>query len=185
MLNVTATGNAVRGGTGSQSCSCGQASGLGAVLFNLNGTVTIDFSTFAGNILASNNGTGDKGSEDATVYSLAYGDKIEDGTASSATLTIHNSIIHGTHADGGDGDDVLVNVVNGAHANTSGIYYAGKNFIGQSHTTMGVTQSGTSPNTGPPLLGALSVYRASANVLDAVSVVPAQSSGAWGIPHMI
>jgi hypothetical protein len=154
LLNVTATGNSAIGGSGYQS-----GSGLGAVLFNLNGSVTIDFSTLAGNFLAVNNGVGDAGGpEDGTVYSLAYGNKIDDGTASAATLTIHNSIVHGTQADGGLHSDVSVNVVDGAHTNASSLVYAGKNFIGQSYTVAGVTQTGTSPSTSDPLLGSLSLY---------------------------
>ena len=163
LINVTAIGNAARGGAGSASCStpCG-GSGLGAVLFNLNGNVTIDFSTLAGNMLSGNNLQADaKGPEDGTVYSLAYGNKIQGGSASSATLKVRNSIIRGTHADGGLQSDVSGNVVNGTNTNTSSLIYAGKNFIGQSYTVAGVSQSGTSPSTVDPLLGALSLYRSS------------------------
>jgi hypothetical protein len=153
--DVTATGNAAKGGAGYSA-----GSGLGAALFNLNGNVTIDFSTFGGNFVAGNNGAATaQGPEDAAIYSLAYGNKIQDGSASSASLTIHNSIVHGTHSDGGDGDDIIVNVVNGAHANSSGVYYDSRNFVGRSSTVLGVTQNGTSPNTGDPLLGAFERLR--------------------------
>ena len=172
LLNVTAIGNAASGGAGYPFCSAPcVGSGLGAVLFNLNGNVTIDFSTLGGNTLSGNNARSDsKGPEDGTVYSLAYGNKIEDGTASSATLTIRNSIIHGTQADGGQHSDVSVNVVDGANTNTSSLVYAGKNFIDQSYTVAGVTQSGTSPNTADPLLGALSIYSASPNLLPVLPI---------------
>jgi hypothetical protein len=158
LLNVTATGNTASGGSWYFPPAC-NASGLGAVLFNLNGSVTIDFSTLAGNFLSGNNARADNGGpEDGTVYSLAYGNKIEDGTVSSATLTIHNSIVHGTQANGGLHSDVSVNVVDGANTNSSSLIYAGKNFIGQSYTVTGVTQTGTSPSTTDPLLGSLSLY---------------------------
>jgi hypothetical protein len=163
LLNVVAMGNAANGGTGSALCSpaC-NGSGLGAVLFNLNGTVTIDFSTLAGNVISNSNGLGDNdGPADGTVYSLAYGNKIEGGSASSATLTIHNSIIHGTQADGGLHSDVSVNVVNGANTNASSLLYAGKSFVQQSYTAAGVNQTGNSPSTVDPMVGALSVYGAS------------------------
>jgi hypothetical protein len=161
LLNVTATRNAAHGGAGSAACSC-NGSGLGAALFNLNGNVTIDFSTLAGNFLAGNNGTGgDNGPEDGTVYSLAYGNKIQDGTASTAALTIRNSIVHGTQADAGLHSDVVANVVNGANSNSSSLAYAGGNFIQQSHAVAGVTQTGSSPSTADPLLGSLSIYGAS------------------------
>jgi hypothetical protein len=156
LLDVTATGNSANGGG---SSGAGNGSGIGAVLFNLNGNVTIDFSTLAGNFLSGNNAGADSaGPEDGTVFSLAYGNKIQDGSASTATLTIHNSILHGLQADGGLHSDVSVNVVDGSSTNTSSLVYAGKNFIGQSYTVPGVTQSGTSPSTSDPLLGSRSLY---------------------------
>jgi hypothetical protein len=159
LLNVTASSNAARGGA-APTCGC-NGSGLGAVLFNLNGNVTIDFSTLAGNFLAGTNNADDNGAEDGTVYSLAYGNKIEDGTASMATLTIRNSIVHGTQADAGLHSDVAANVVDGANSNASSLVYSGTNFIQQSHAVAGVTQIGSSPSTADPLLGALSIYDAS------------------------
>lgn len=169
LLNVTATDNAARGGSGFDAA--GDGSGLGAVLFNLNGNVTIDFSTLAGNLVSGNNGAGDNaGPEDATVYSLAYGNKIQDGTASSASLTIHNSIIHGTHADGGAGNDILVNVVDGTQVNSSSVVYKGKNFVQFSTNLGSVTQTGSSPTQADPLLGALSLYRSSPNLLPVLPI---------------
>ncbi len=172
LVNVTASGNAARGGASMVSCNtpC-QGSGLGAVLFNLNGAVTIDFSTLAGNVLASTNALADPfGPEDGTVYSVAYGNKIQDGTPSSASLVIHNSIIHGTQADAGLHDDVVANVVNGVHTNTSSLVYSGKNFIQESYTVDGVAQTGSSPSTFDPLLGALSIYRASPRALPVLPI---------------
>jgi hypothetical protein len=155
LLNVTATGNSANGGLNGFGCC---ASGLGAVLFNLNGSVTIDFSTLAGNILSGNNATADNGGpEDGTVYSLAYGNKIQDGNASSAGLTINNSIVHGTIADGGRGDDVFVNVVNGANTNTSSLTVLGANFVGKLTSLGTLTLSGAISPVNP-LLGSLSSY---------------------------
>jgi hypothetical protein len=173
LLNVTANGNAAKGGTGVSPCSqaaC-QGSGLGAVLFNLNGTVTIDFSTLAGNVVAGTNAHADAlGPEDASVYSLAYGNKIQDGMASSAALNIHDSIIHGTHSDAGAGNDILVNIVDGTHANTSSVVYTGKNFV-QFSTNLGtVTQTGSSPTQADPLLGALSIYYSSTYALPVIPI---------------
>jgi len=171
LLNVTATGNAAKGGT-SLCATCG-GSGLGAGLFNLNGNVTIDFSTLAGNFLSGNNGTsptGEKGPEDGTVYSLAYGNKIQDGSASAASLTIHNSIVRGTHGDGGAGNDILVNVVDGTQANSSSVVYKGKNFVQFSANLGSVTQTGTSPTQADPLLGALSIYSASPSPLPVLPI---------------
>src|SRR4029434_9340310 len=58
-------------------------------------------------------------------------------------------------------DDVVANVVNGANTNSSSLVYAGKNFVQQSYTAAGVIQTGSSPSTVDPLVGALSFYRAS------------------------
>jgi len=169
LINVTATGNGAYGGAG--YVPAGNGSGLGAVLFNLNGTVTIDFSTLAGNTLASNNALADsKGPEDGTVYSLAYGNKIQDGSASSATLTIHNRIVHGTQADGGLQNDVVANVVNGANTNASSVAYAGSNFVQRSSHLNGAIQSGSLPSTDDPLLGSLSVYSASTYLLPVLQI---------------
>jgi len=155
LLNVVAYGNAARGGANGSN---GVGSGLGAVLFNLNGTVVIDFSTLAGNSLAGNNGGGDAtGSEDGSVYSLAFGNKIQDGSASSAALTIRNSIIHGTRADGGLGSDVSANRVDGLTANASSLIYSGVSFVGSSYAVATVASAGA-PFTIDPLVGGLSLY---------------------------
>jgi hypothetical protein len=170
LVNVTAIGNVASGGAGSSSCPapCG-GSGLGAVLFNLNATVTIDFSTLAGNSLSGNNARTDNfGPEDGTVYTLAYGNKIQDGSASSATLTIHSSIIHGTNE--GTADDVVANVVNGNHTNASSVAYLGKNFVQYTYTAGGASRSGNLPSTADPLLGALSIYGSSPYVFPVLPI---------------
>jgi len=156
LINVTATGNSAIGGV-SGAGSAG--SGLGAVLFNLNGQVTIDFSTLAGNTLGGNNTLSDaSGPADGSVYSLAYGYNITSGGASVASLTINNSIVHGTQ--GATNADVVANLVAGntAAINTSSLHYSGKNLVQHSYTVINVTQSGSSPSTVDPLLGALSHY---------------------------
>jgi len=159
LINVTATGNSALGGASGAGSS---GSGLGAVLFNLNGQVTIDFSTLAGNTLSGNNALTDaSGPADGSVYSLAYGYKISNGGVSAASLTISNSIVHGTQ--GATNADMVANVVDGnATTNTSNLVYAGKNLVQHSYTVSGVTQSGSSPSTADPLLGALSHYLPSA-----------------------
>jgi hypothetical protein len=180
-LNVTATQNLARGGASPPSCNgvC-TGSGLGAVLFNLNGTVTIDFSTLAGNFLARSNARGDgMGREDGTVYSLAYGNDIHTGLATTATLNIHNSIIHGTQSEAAaNSDDVIANVVNGSHTNTSSLNYAGKNFVLNSFTVAGIAQSGSSPSTLDPRIGALSVYVTNPNSVLLPLLLPVLPIGA-------
>lgn len=176
LRNVTAHGNRADGGTsGNPTGKPGH--GYGAVLFNLNGVVSIEFTTMAGN------GVGPSGAvrsdsvhflsgplqewndgtyfDDASVYSLAFGNQIKDGTASLATLTIRSSIITGT-ASGVH--DVVSNVVAGLGAgntgNTATLAYEGSNIVGSSISTMAVpglqsTQSGPAPLSASAGLGAL------------------------------
>ncbi len=155
LINVTATGNVANG-----------ASGLGAVLFNLNGEVSISFSTLANNtVIGSNGGTSASGMGNASVYSLAYGNRIEDGNANVVLLNIRNSIIFGTVGSNGAGSqDVVNNAVAGNNAantgNTAILNYAQNNLIGLSQSVSsgaGATASQYSPPTSSsnPMLDGL------------------------------
>lgn len=156
LMNVTAIGNAARGGLGN-------GSGLGAVLFNLNGVATVEFSTLAGNSLSGNNGPSEAaGASNGTIYSLAYGNKIEDGTASSATLYLSKSIVVATQGvPGGRSDDIAVNRVDGDQANASNLTYLASNFASHVRAADNVVQSGSTPGNADPLLGAPDIYRGS------------------------
>lgn len=159
LRNVTANGNTASGGVASTFCSptCTAGSGVGAVLFNLNGAVTIDFSTLAGNSVDKSNGSGPGGGEgDGTVYSLAYGNDINSGAATSATLKINNSIIYGTSGTNGAGsNDVVNNVVAGSAANSATLTYKGANIVGLSDNLGASGIGSTTPSTADPLLGPL------------------------------
>src|SRR5262249_47475962 len=138
----------------------GSGSGLGAVVFNLNGTVLVDFSTIAGNSVA--NSSAGVAVEDGSVYSLAFGNDINTGAATSTALSINNSIIHGTHADAaGYNDDVVLAFLNGAHTIWPSVGYRGTNMAQNIYRQRGVAGGGSPPSTADPLLGALSVYRSS------------------------
>jgi len=159
LVDVTANANAAVGGTSPTSfCPCSTpGSGVGAALFNLNGSVTIDFSTLAGNTIDSNDASGPSGGEgDATVYSLAYGNDINSGGTTSATLKINNSIVYGTTANNGaNNHDVVSNVVAGSGANSATLTYRGANIVGSTEN-LGATGIGsTTPSTADPLLGPL------------------------------
>ncbi|MCE7950198.1 MAG: hypothetical protein DYH18_03725 [Xanthomonadales bacterium PRO7] len=148
MINVTMVGNTAIGGGGNIS-----GSGLGGAIFNLNGRVNILYSTLANNSVIGSNGSA--GAGDATVYSLAYGNKIEDGSASNATLTITDSIVTGTTASNSAGNDDVVSLeVDGAQTNTATLTYTEANLIG---LTSG-TSSGPTPSTTASNLGALFNY---------------------------
>lgn len=151
LIDATATNNSAIGGSGTFS-----GSGLGAAIFNLNGRVTIDFSTLADNSVSGSNLSGNSvGPGDGTVYSLAYGNKIEDGSASNATLTIVGSMVVGTTASNvASYDDVVSLVVNGNPANTATLTYTDANLVG---STSGAS-TGTTPSTAAPNLGSLGNY---------------------------
>ena len=153
LLNVTATGNGATGGDGSIESPAG--SGLGAVLFNLNGAVTVRFSTLVGNA-TKNGGSGIINgcatlSASGALYTLAYGNKIEDGTASAASLAVESSIVSDTT---GAAKEVVVHKVDGKQANTSTLTYTGANLVGSTGNTAGV-QTGTTPSAAAPNLAAL------------------------------
>jgi hypothetical protein len=171
LTNVTMTGNTAAGGRQYSSPDNGTAgpspgSGLGAAIFNLNGAVTIRYSTLANNTVRySKGGAPSGGLGDATVYSVAYGNRIEDGSSSLATLTIEGSIIAGNlGSDGAGNHDVVNNVVAGTHpdntGNTATLTYLGSNLIGASESAVSsagatATQNGAPTSSADPLLGAL------------------------------
>lgn len=159
LTNVTMTGNTASGGAAN-------GSGLGAAIFNLNGSVTIAYSTLANNTVnGSKGGALSGGPGDGTVYSVAYGNKIENGTASLASLTITNSIISGTVSDGFAGNnDVVNNVVAGTHSSNTGnvatLTWVGNNIVGarlNATSSAGATasQNGAPTSNANPNLDAL------------------------------
>jgi hypothetical protein len=146
-VNVTATLNRAKGG-GSQP---GVLS-LGAVLFNLNGNATIDFSTLSDNFADTRN-TGDEGQ--GSVYSLAYGNDIGSGGSTSAALTINNSIIRGTLLTFGFccvRPDVVSAAIDGTATNTATLTYSGANIVG---VESGGAYVGNPPLNANPSLGGL------------------------------
>jgi len=65
---------------------------------------------------------------------------------------------------------VVVNLVNAAHTNAASLAYAGVNLVHSTYRQFGVTQSGSLPSTADPLLGSLSVYRASPRSLPVLPI---------------
>jgi hypothetical protein len=136
-------------------------SGLGAAIFNLNGSVHISFSTIAQNsITGSNAGQANVGPGDGTIYSLAFGNKIQDGTASIAALTLANSIVYGSIATAGAGsNDVVNNVVAGTNVantgNSATLTFVGANIVGAAFIAGSLAPGSTTPLSSNPLLGPL------------------------------
>ncbi len=206
LVNVTATANLAEGGRTAGD----DGSGLGAAIFNLNGTVHIRYSTLANNsVRHSKNGIPTKGTGNATVYSLACGNKIEDGTASLAALSIESSIIAGTVATDDVGAEMtshdVVNIaalLDGPNANNEAntgniatLNFTGNNLIGSvlnTNTPQGATatQNGTPSSNANPLLGELSnnggpthtlLPQAGSPVIDAASCTGAPATDQRGI----
>ena len=155
LINVTAQGNAARGGVRSPADCRNCGSGLGAVLFNLNGQVTVEFSTMSGNLLSGVPVS--PSATDGTLYSLSFGRNVSTGGAAAATLKVHNSIITGTQASPlGFANDVVVNNVwlSDLPTSSSTLALSGTNFVGGVYATYGAARSGAAANMVDPQLGA-------------------------------
>ncbi|QBB69446.1 hypothetical protein ELE36_03125 [Pseudolysobacter antarcticus] len=148
LTNVSISGNAANGGAG------GDGSGIGGAIFNLNGAVSMNFCTIAANSVSGTNGNdASTGASDSAIYSLAYGNVIQNGSASAASLRIANSIVYG---NGSATNDVANNVVPGTLATNSGntatVTYVGANII-DSFGNFGLASSvGSPPMTNDPKL---------------------------------
>jgi hypothetical protein len=159
LTNCTLANNAAIGGS-TDAASAGQTgSGLGAAIFNLNGNVQVYFSTIAINTVARTNAAA--GGADGSIYSIAFGSKIQDGTASAASLTFTNSIGYAAQGSNGAGaSDVVNNVVAGNSAGNNGnaamLAFAGANTV-RSVVNLGTLDPGsTVPMTAYPQIAGLS-----------------------------
>ena len=154
MTNVTITDNAAHGGNEVFSRAVGAAgSGLGGAVFNLNGSVAIAFSTIARNSISANSPYYMNTPSDAAIYSVAYGNRIQDGGTSAASLLIANTIVYDTR----NADNEVVNrAVDGLGHNIAELSFDGANVI-RSYSNTSVFNGGPdSPLSGDPLLGPLS-----------------------------
>lgn len=150
LTNCTLSGNWANGGVTFAVDGSGKGSGLGAAIFNLNGGLDIHFSTIAQNVVGGppvSWGFGDGG-----VYSIAYGNRIQDGAASFARLVIANSIVYGTtQISGASVNDVVNTVVAGTNPNNLGndsnLLFFGANVVGASNN-----QATLDPGSTPPLV---------------------------------
>lgn len=164
VTNPTLAANAARGG----SSYTGNGSGFGGAIFNLNGSVTLSSSTLAGN-------SADLG---GAVYNLAFGNKIEDGTASVATLTLRNSIL----ADSVGGPDLVNQRINMANTNTATVDATAPNIIEQSTAFDGTTETAAfgiigTPITDDPQLGTLTYNGGPTRTMAVQSTSPAIDQG--------
>lgn len=131
LVNTTLSGNSANGGAGAGASNPGRdGSGLGGAIFNLNGTVSVNFSTIANNSIART--SADQGPGDgAGIYSVAIGNRIADGAASVALLTLSNSLVTGNTAANGASANQVVNFRgSGSNTNAAQLRYVGANLIG-------------------------------------------------------
>jgi hypothetical protein len=120
LTNCTLTGNSAHGGAGSGAVGSSGGSGYGGALFNLDGGVTLNDDTLAANTVSGgSHGTGGSSGQAAggAVYNLAFGNQIQSGAATSATLVLFNSILSTTRG----GPDLASNALNGNSTNTAAI----------------------------------------------------------------
>ena len=164
LTNVTLIGNAANGGSNNVSNFPDNGSGLGSAIFNLNGAVQINFSTIAQNSVSGSNCCGAaEGQRDGAIYSLAYGNDISSNGASTASLTIANSIVYGNT---GGFTDVVNNAVPGSgpqsYLNAATLTFAHSNIVG-TYSNFGKFGTFGSGNDPPIVADPQLVYPLAAN----------------------
>jgi hypothetical protein len=151
VADSTLAGNSALGGPGDgvvpDDGSAGD--GLGGAVFNLDGSLTVTGSTIAGNVAS-----GGLTSAGGGLFSIAFGDTIKDGAATSASVRIAGSIIFANPGMHEEADDLALRRVNGRHTNISVSALQSPSIIGSTSTARGAVASG-SPITSNPLLGPL------------------------------
>ncbi|HXD01474.1 MAG TPA: hypothetical protein VN048_19215 [Verrucomicrobiae bacterium] len=147
LVNCTLTANAAQGGNGfdAQGISIlyGGVSGsaYGGAIFNLNGSVSLTSSTIISNYtIPGSTATVTFDSQDNPVltevptgganggalYNLAYGNKIEDGSASIATVCVANTLLADSF---GSSSDLANNEIDGSHANIATVSFSTNNLV--------------------------------------------------------
>jgi hypothetical protein len=158
VINSTFTGNSALGGPGANlgSGSCGGGGlGAGGAIFNLNGIVSLTNDTLDTNIarggataLAGATAGRSLGGE---VYNLAFGNRIEDGSASVAAVILANSIL--TSSNDGQGNtipDVVNHVYSDKTTDTATVTITAPSIVQSSAAFTGLNEFGTAI-TGTPI----------------------------------
>ncbi len=174
LTNCTLTVNTAQGGTGGSDDTGGSGgSAFGGGLFNLNGTLKLNFCTVANNTVTrglkgANQGS-DGSADGGAVYNLAFGNTIEDGTASTATVKLSNTILATT--SGGTNDlvndkrDRTTTPAIGANVNTASVTFSGNNLAMNSTALNGTSFTGSPTVTSDPQLGGLTTFACKPAVL--------------------
>ena len=150
LSDCTVAGNSAVGGPGDGAApSDGTAGdGLGGALFSLDGSVSVRGSTIAGNVATGGTPAG------GAVYSLAFGNTIGRGGATTALVSLAGSILYGNAGAGAGEDDLALNRVKGKHPNASASTLISLSIVGAISSAHGAAAAGT-PITANPLLGPL------------------------------
>ncbi len=163
LVNCTLTANAAQGGDGfdAQGFSIAFGSGVGGsgyggAVFNLNGAVSLNGSTIVSNyVIPGATATFTFDSEDNPVltdvptgganggglYNLAYGNKIEDGSASIATVCLTNTLLADSF---GTTSDLANNEIDGNHTNIATISFSTNDLVMTSGNLHNATCNGAS-----------------------------------------
>jgi hypothetical protein len=131
--DVTISHNLASGGPSDTSAPSNRAAGEGpgGGVFNLDGSVSVTGSTITDNVAQGRSPAG------GGIYSLAFGNSISAGGATTAMLSVASSTLNSNTGAGGRDDDLALNRVNGRHANTSSGTITGMSTIGISSTSGG------------------------------------------------
>jgi hypothetical protein len=168
--STLSTNNAV----GGASSGYGGA-GLGGAIFNVDGVVTLSGATVASNSVAGSPTddfaiNGNAGADGSAIYSVADGHTISSGGATSAQVTLANSIVFGNAG----GDDISLLQLGGGNA--SSLALASASDVGSTQTQHGATASGA-PLATDPELGPLQVNGSGPGTMEPVLGSPVIGAG--------
>lgn len=164
--------NTAEGGLGGASGGAadtsagGSGDGLGGAVFNVDGSVSVSGSTIADNAAAGGTPAG------GAIYSLAFGNTITSGSATSTSLVMADSILYANGTSG----DVVLDRVNGRHVNASSSHLRSPTIVGTSTALSGASTTG-SPITSDPMLGPLQINGGSLATLMPGPGSPALAAG--------
>jgi hypothetical protein len=181
VVNSTLTENTAQGGNGGNGGALGArgGSGLGGAIFNLNGAVHLTNSTIAANtVIAGTGGTGSTAgssgqADGGALYNLAFGNVIEDGSASTATSVLANTILALTSG----ANDLVTDKRDGSDVNTATVTFVGANLVMAGAAINAATFAGSPSETDDPELEPLADNGGSTRTLALLSDSPAIDAG--------
>lgn len=165
LTNCTLSGNTAQGGDSTtvtvlQNSSSGNGgSGFGGALFNLNGALTLNNCTVASNnVIAGLGGaSGSNGqAQGGALYNLAFGNRITDGGATTASAIARNSIFALSNVS----SDVVCERRNGSQTNMATVNLSDRNLVMSLPPAIGGgTITGTPVSSNNPGLSVLALNR--------------------------